>query len=471
MTALELLLGASLLASNPAGTAAHPHGAGTDTMHLTLDQAVRAAQAANADVRVARSQVAQAQGRVREALANALPQVTSSVTYNRKLSSVFQGLSADTSLGALGDIFANSSFAAKNSWTADVQVNQLLWSGGRVGAALSGAKALRRQAEANQRETQSDVTLRVTRAYLDAQLARESAAIAESALAQARAHLAQVSLLHAQGARAEFDLIQARVDAANEEPPVVAARNAAVLALLDLKQLLDLPLERPLALDTRLPFEGDRVPVPLSLPPNASSRAALARADATVDLQKQILRGEKAGRWPNLTASALLSHQAFPEDVVPEQKEFVRALDASVKLEWPLLQGFRTFGTVQRASAELRQAEAQLAQVRAAVEIDVERARQEVRRSLTLLAARRGTASLARRAYDIATVRWRSGLSTALELSDARLKLHAARVDEVTAARDYRHALAALEHASGQPLTLVERSLDDYTLDASNGGR
>jgi outer membrane protein TolC len=450
--------------------AAPASAAPADTLTLSLPDAVVAALRSNADVRVARSQVAQSQGRIREALANALPQVTGSLTYNRKLSSVFSDFSGDTTLGPLADVFSRSSFAAKNTWTADVQMSQLLWSGGRVGAALAGAKALRKGAEAGHRERQAEVTLRVTRSYLDAQLARESAAIAESALVQARAHLRQVELFRQQGTRAEFDLIQARVDAANEEPPVVAARSAAVLAMLDLKQLLDLPLERPVALVTPLRFGGDRVPVPISLPPGGGARPALAQADAQVEVQRQVLRGEKSGRWPNLTASALLSHQAFPQDVMPTQKEFVRAMDASVKLEWPLFQGFRTFGSVQRASAELEQAEAQRQQLRAAVEIELERARQEVRRTLTLLAARRGTAALAQRAFEIATVRWTNGISTALELSDARLRLHAARVDEVTAVRDYRYALAQLEYASGQPLTLVERPLEDYSLDASDGG-
>ncbi len=467
--AIATLLALTLLA--PHARAAGPAAAAGDTLALSLPDAVLAAARANADVRVAQSQVVQAQGRVREALATALPQLTGSVTYNRKLSSVFSDFASDTSLGGLGQIFANSSFAAKNTWTADLQASQLLWSGGRVGAALAGARALKRGAAAGERETRAEVTLRVTRSYLDALLAEESAAIADSALAQARAHVRQVELFRRQGTRAEFDLIQARVDAGNEEPSVVAARNAAVLARLDLKQLLGIPLERPLALTSRLGFAGDQVPVPVSLPPSGAARAALVRADAAVDLQQQVLRGEKSGRWPNLTASALLSHSAFPQDIAPTRKEFVRAMDASLKLEWPLFQGFRTFGAVQRASAELQQAQAQRDQVRAAVEIEVERARQEVRRSLALLAARRGTAALAQRAWEIAQVRYANGISTALELSDARLRLHQARVDEVTAVRDYRYALAQLEYASGQPLTLVDRPLNDYSLDASEGGR
>ena len=56
---------------------------------------------------------------------------------------------------------------------------------------------------------------------------------------------------------------------------------------------------------------------------------------------------------------------------------------------------------------------------------------------------------MARRAYTIADTRYRGGLSTALELSDARLQLRSSEVNEVQAVRDYLAALAWLEFAQG----------------------
>jgi outer membrane protein TolC len=138
-------------------------------------------------------------------------------------------------------------------------------------------------------------------------------------------------------------------------------------------------------------------------------------------------------------------------------------VDGSLQLEWPLFQGFRTFGTVQRATAELRRAEADRDNAHAGVALEVEQARQNTREALATLAARRGTAALARRAHHLATVRWQNGLSTQLEVSDARLQMQTAEVNEVAATKDYRISLLRLERATGRTLELTYRSIDELS--------
>jgi outer membrane protein TolC len=438
-----------------------------DTLHVTADEAVRRALANGVDARVAQANVGIYDGEVREAMAQALPQIAGTVTYNRKFSSIFQGLSADTLFGPL---FSHSSFAAVHGWTAELTATQTLWSSGRVGAGLAAARAVRNSVRATRDEALADVALQARRAYLEAVYAREVLAIAREGLEQAQAHLAQVKLLRGQGSRSEYDLLQAQVDAANQEPAVVAADNAARQAVLQLERVINVPLGQPLALDTPLAFDPARVPVLDADPGDGTTRPALRSADDMVTARRQALRAEAATRWPTLSASATVSHQAFPTDVWPTRREFTRGVDGSIKLAWPLFQGFRTFGAVQRAGAELAQARAERDRTREGLALEVEQARQDVQRTLTTLAARRGTAELARRAHHLATVRWQNGLSTQLEVSDARLQLQTAEVNEVAAAKDYRVALLQLERATNRPLPLSYKSIDELSSTLINDG-
>lgn len=471
-----LLLAALLAAAAPALPAAAkdraPAPAPADTLRLTMDEAVARALATSPAARAALAGVRVADGQVKEATAEALPQVTGGVTYNRKFDSIFRAAAGDTSLGGLADLFSKSSFAAIHGWTADLTATQTLWSG-RVGAGIAAARAVRKYALATRDEALADVALGARAAYLEALYASAVQAIAEEGLAQARAHLAQVTLFHRQGARSEYDLLQAQVDAANQEPAVVAARNGTAQALLRLRQLLDLPAAQPLALTSALAFEAGRVPVLAEEPGDGSARPALRGADAAVSARRQAVSAEKWARWPRLAASATVAHQAFPEEAWPVRRnEFVRAIDGSIRLEWPLFQGGRTFGSVQRATAELRQAEAERDRTYDDVAFEAQQARQEVDRALATLAARRGTVQLAARAHHLATVRWRNGLSTQLEVSDARLQLQTAEVNEVAALKDYRLALLRLERATGAPLSITHQSLDDLTtLLPADGGR
>jgi outer membrane protein TolC len=443
---------------------AEPAAGPTDTLRLTLEQALERALGSGNEMRLAQAGIGVAEGRVKEVLAQALPQVTGTVSYNRKLDSIFKGV-AETDTSGLGDIFANSPFGAVHGWTLDLTASQLLWSGGRVGAGIAAARAVRRSVSSDRDQVAADVSLAVQQAYWDALYRRELAAIAQNALGLAREHLRQVELYRRQGSRSEYDLLQAQVDAANQEPVVVASRSAAELAMLDLKRALNLPLGQPLSLESALAFEGGRLPVPAETPSDAAARPALLSAEAMVQARIAALRVETSGRWPQLVAQATLTHQAFPADGTPTREQFLRSVDANLKLEWPLFQGFRTFGGVQRASNELRQAVAQRDALKQAAELELAQARLGVDEALATLAARRGTARLAGRAHHLAEVRWRNGLGTQLEVSDARLRMQDAQVNEVLAFKEYRLSLARLERAAGRAVATTARMLDELSFD------
>jgi outer membrane protein TolC len=188
---------------------------GPDTLRLTLDAAVQRALDQGFTMRLARADVLDAGGQVREALSAALPQVTGSITYTRQFASIYQGIGGgDTS--SLGKLFQHTPFGAPNVWNIQLQATQLLWSGGKVGAGLAAAKAVRQIATFEQSETAADVAFQVKQAYWNAALGGRLLAIAVENLEQARQHLHEVQLFRQVGTRAEYDLLRAQVDAANQ---------------------------------------------------------------------------------------------------------------------------------------------------------------------------------------------------------------------------------------------------------------
>src|SRR5204862_4808791 len=253
----------------------------TDSLRLTLDQAVQRALAQGVDMRLARATVLGANGQVRQALSGALPQVTGSLVYTRQFASIYQGLSG-SGTNSLDSLFQNTPFGAPNTWNLQLQATQLVWSGGKVGAGLAAAKSFRQAASLQQDQTAADVTYAVKQAYWNAALQRRLLVIAAQNLDQARQHLHEVQLYRQAGTRAEYDLLRAQVDAANQEPAVVAARNAYDVAVLDLKRLVDVAADQSLALVTPLESPGATIPVIATDSLGAAERADLAAADATV---------------------------------------------------------------------------------------------------------------------------------------------------------------------------------------------
>jgi len=185
---------------------------------------------------------------------------------------------------------------------------------------------------------------------------------------------------------------------------------------------------------------------------------AMAAAQATVEFRRQAVRVYSGDAYPTLRFDMAFGGQAFPSGTFPAYGDFRRDWNARFTVSMPIFDGFRTRGAVMQARAEVRRAEAQLAQTREAVLLEVEQARAEVVRARALLQARRQTVQWGARAHHLATVRYANGITTALEVSDARLAMQQAQVNEAQAMRDYLLGVAGLERALGRsvPVRTVE---------------
>jgi outer membrane protein len=441
---------------------ARPTGAQTpsDTLRLTLDAAVHRALDQSIAMRLARANVVDARGQVREALSGALPNVTGSIIYTRQFASIYQNLGGSSG-DSLAKLFKNTPFGAANTWNFQLQATQILWEGGKVGAGLAAAKSVRQIATLTQSETAADVTYQVKQAYWNAALQGRLTAIAVENLEQARQQLRQVRLFRQAGTRAEYDLLRAEVDAANQEPPVVQARNGYDIAMLDLKRLLTMAPEQPLVLATTLESPEAMIPVLASDSLGEPNRPGLAAAEVTVHQQELLLKVARADRWPTLKVTTTYNEQAFPQSVFPASgDQFRRGWNGELKLSFPLFDGFKTAGSVEQARAAVLRAEAQRDSMRSQVALDVAQAKAEVARTRALLVARRETVRQAQRAQYLAGVRYTNGMATQLDVSDARVAAQQSEVNEVQATRDYLVALAQLERALGRPVPVVQQSIE-----------
>jgi outer membrane protein TolC len=105
------------------------------------------------------------------------------------------------------------------------------------------------------------------------------------------------------------------------------------------------------------------------------------------------------------------------------------------------------------AQANYIDAQERLQQAREAAELDARISINQYEQAQATYAASAGTDEQAARAYQIAEVRFREGISTQLELDQSRTQLQQARMNRVVAARDFE--LARLRLALLRDLPLV----------------
>ena len=459
----------------------------TDSVELSLTRALSMAMERSEEVRVAEQQVRVASAQVRTARSSLLPQINTQVGYTKTLRSVFQdaGFEVPDSLrfepdsmaslaeriaylerntpnaafGALGSMFGNLPFGRENAWTAAAIVSQPLFAGGRIVSGVQLARHAETAAEAMLAETRGDVALEVRQAYYGALLAQEAETIVEASVELAQAHLERVELLLETGQASELDAMRAEVELGNLRPQLVQARNARDLASLNLKRLVNLPIDAPLRLtsslesDAALPAPGDvLLPSLAEAEPQLERRASITAAEQQVEIRREQVDIARSAFLPSVNLQANLSRQAFPSGFMP--REWQDDWTVGFVVQWPLFQGFRRGAEVDAAQAQVRQAELQADQLREGVRLEYEQAQGELEQARAQIAAATRNVTQATRVYELTELRYSEGLATQLDVSDARLALQQARMNEANAYHDFYLALARAERALG--VTLID---------------
>lgn len=489
---LSLLLAAPLAAQSP--TAPRP---------LSLEDALALATGTSETIGIARAGLGRARGQQYQARSALLPQVSTSLNYQRQLQNQFQAISErfasndnggggapPTDSAGGGDGFTDSPisriFASPYTATFTLQASQNVFDMGRARAGTRAATAQRTAAELGVTSAEAQVQLDVTQAYYDAVLADRLVAIAESSFVQAERTLRQVQLTYNVGNTSEFELLRARVTRDNQQPAVLSSRTQRTAAYLRLKQLLDLPLSQELSLTS--PIQEAPVAAPTVqasaagaapsltvdaaalLAPDARVRdavdAALSTADTAVndrvavkqveqslEAARQQFKAAKASRWPSLNVSTLYQRFAYPDDGVPRSlADFFPNWSVSAGLSFPLFTGGRLRGEVMAAEAAYDETRYRLSQAREAAALEARLQVEQLEAAQAAWLASVGTAAVAQRAYEIAEVRFREGLSTQIELSETRVQWQQALANRAQAARDLQVARVRLALLRQLPL-------------------
>jgi outer membrane protein TolC len=460
---IALVCGAIQLVVTPPALAQRP--AQTDTLRLSLEEAVTTGLRVADEVRLSAAQADIADAQVDAARASLLPQL--------RLNSSFGRTFENARSSAVNPVFSQT-----NTYSVNGNLSQTLFQGGRLVATARAARSLAHAARLNSEEQRALFTVEIQRAYLGALLAERLVELQETNLQLASSRLAQVQQFQTAGRAAQYDVLRAKVERANIEPVAIQARNDRDLAYVDLKQLLNVPLERPLALTTTIDPTAAQALVASYLDSTAlPERAALRSAELVARSRRLAITAARAEFMPTVTAFFQSGFGAFPPPGfgVPMQRGALATASCppgsvagrvcqnggwfedrslGVQFTWPVFDGLRARSALQLARAQTRIADLELRQEREQVAVEVARARAELQRAKAVFDGRRETSTEAQEAFRLASLRFSRGLSTQLEVSDSQLALLTSQSGEARATFDLYLATAELARALGRPIPM-----------------
>jgi outer membrane protein len=396
---------------------------------LTLEEALRTAQARHPQIQAARAQTDASGARVLESRAALLPQVgaTGSYSYN-------------------GGTSPAGSYQGGN-YRFGVSASELVYDFGQTTGRWSSAKATFRSVQAQERNASVQLAFNLRSAYYTAAAAKALVQVAEENLRNQDAHLRQIQGFVEAGTRPEIDLAQSRTDRANAQVQLI---NAQVAYDSD-KALLNQ------AMGVEDAANWDVVDAPSQEVAGEGGGADDLMADALrarpdllalarqVEAQELITSSYKGAYAPALSANAGATDNGTSLD------NLHWGLSAGLSLSWQIFGGGITDAQVRESRANTAALRAQYELQRQQVRTDVEQARLSVRATKAAIEAAHEAAVNARIRLNLAEGRYQAGVGNVIELGDAQLALTTAAAQEVQAVFNLATARARLLQALGQP--------------------
>jgi len=418
-----------------------------DIIVLTLEDALDLGEKYNEQYLIVEQEQGKADAEVTSARADALPHISFFGNYTRSFEIPEQFVT-------IGDQTERFKFGFEHGVTWGFSARQSLFKGGRMFAAVTAARLYSRYIEQLRRQARLDLQRDIAFAFYDAYLADRSVAVAQQALQLTIETRDVVQQRFDQGQSSEYDLLRANVQVANMQPEVTRAENARELSLTNVRVLLGIEAGRRVELQLTYPDSSSWESESLtSLIKRARDRRPEPlQAELEVKLRQKAVTVARADHYPNLDLTGDYVVSAYKEKLGFDHWQRTPSWQAGLSLTIPIFEGWRISSAVTQAKINLSQARLRERSVNKLVGLDVEKAYNDFSEARQRLTSQSRTVAQAEEGYEIAQLRYREGIGTQLEVTDALLALTTARLNENLALRDYLTARVQLRRAVGEPV-------------------
>ncbi len=405
--------------------------------NLSLQDAVKLALANNKSLLAVVEEKEIARGRIVESYSGALPELTATGRYVR--------LDEVVSFDIEGQ---NVSLGFEDNYSAGLEVKQPLYRGGAIGAAIRAAAIYACLSDETVRGKVQETIYEVTKAYFEVLLAKHLYEANEQALRSAESHRADVKEKLAQGVVSRLDVLRAEVDVSNFKAETIRQDNRVKLAETNLLKSMGVSQESGIVLSGELIYEAVETHFEEAVRLACENRPDLREAELNVHLQEQALRVARSKYLPEIDLS-FNQDWAQPDPHNSTLDEWGDAWTAGVTVRWPLFDGMKREGRVQREKATLKQKKIRLADTEEQALLEIRQAVLNLRSAAEFVASQDLNQAKAKEAFNLVEIGYREGISSEVEVTDARAAFTKAVGLYYQAVYDHKIARLDLQKAVG----------------------
>jgi len=332
-------------------------------------------------------------------------------------------------------------------YNAKIELAYPIYTGGRRIEGYKMAKLEVEVAGEELKQKKQEIAFQVKQAFYQVLLAKKMIKVMDLAYETMERHYQQVEDLYKEGFVSNLDLLQVSAKLSSLKPQQIQAHNGYNLALLGLKNILDINPNAEIVVIGELEYTPEEIP-PLEelISLGLSNRPELTSLDYRREQAEALVRSFRAGYLPTVAIFANYQWTRGTE-MPPNDTIWREGWQAGLSASVNLFGGFRSYGETKYAKSQLEQVRIGKQALTSGIEIEVTAIYLKLVSAKETVEAERMNVESAEKNEEAAVRRYREGMVNHLDVLDAEMSLTQARAGYLRAISDYLIAKANLEKA------------------------
>jgi outer membrane protein TolC len=404
---------------------------------LTLQRAIDIALKNQPSILAGQSTVRANEATIGQARANYYPQITASGSYNRSYSET-----TTTVTSGADRTVSTATSAHRDQYSSSLGLSQTIFDFGKTPTQVRINSLNTESSRFDLDSTLNTVVFNVKQAFYNVLQAQRIRDVAGESVKQFQQHLDQAQGFYGVGTKSKIDVTKAEVDLSNARLNLIKAENQIRLSRVTLNAAMGIPDVPDYNLEDNLSYTKYGLPFEEALSTVYAKRPDLQSLEKRKEAAKESISLARKGYFPVVSGNA---NYAYSNNDFPLNNSWNYGVSISI----PLFSGFDTRYRVAQAQANYDTISANEQSLRLDIYSQVQQGYLTLREAEERIGASELTVRQATENVELATGRYRAGVGSPLEITDALVGLNNAKVAYTQALTDYKNAQASIEKAIG----------------------
>ncbi|MFA5251441.1 MAG: TolC family protein [Phycisphaerae bacterium] len=329
-----------------------------------------------------------------------------------------------------------------DNYSAGLMVTQPVFAGGSILATINAGKLFSLLTDQAIRAAAQNVVYEAEHSYYDVLLNQHLYQISADAVRSSQAHLDDVEFKRTGGVASDFDVLRAEVELSNFQAELIKNKNAINVSKAQLLKIMGISQDSNFIPSDELSYAPLEITMERAVEVAYRNRPDLYERQFDIKYRKELLQIARSRYWP--TISGFYDNTwAKPDPHNSMEIEWGSAWQAGVMATLPVFDGFAREGEIIQQKARFKQSQIDLIDAEETTLFELTKALLSIEDAEEFVQSQQLNLTRAQEGNRLATVGYKEGINTQVEVIDAESALTEAKSFYYQAI--YSHIIAKLD--------------------------